>query len=353
MDPNTVQPDPERSAPAGVHAAADAELGLARSLSPRLVEAEVEALAEEIRSKWIPKAGSMPPSSEKLRATIVEVDLEIQSKLARVESEVIPALSEVERRMLDRMTRLVIGSGGEIEDRIFVTRPGVMILTKEPELTPAAEALFGAMRIDTDQPGYQSLVHFKTAVTNLTFPEKGKDTASFLDNVVGKSGHRSVTNDIKPVFFIAGVGLETQLELIAHHEADVGRLTSSATVAANFPLFEVNGTTWERMLQKLRTLDHILYSRDFDQRFDPRSLSADGKELANREHPGNKAVALTYSMGLKDFHKLFIGRLAPHGNELGIQEVIGRMCGVLHTAFPLVINEPAWYPSQGNAKKYQ
>ena len=48
----------------------------------------------------------------------------------------------------------------------------------------------------------------------------------------------------------AGIALETSLELIAHHEASIARLTSSKTKAMSNPLFRVQGSPDERAAQK-------------------------------------------------------------------------------------------------------
>ena len=68
---------------------------------------------------------------------------------------------------------------------------------------------------------------------------------------------------------------------------------------------------------------------------------------------GCKATALTYTMSLKDFHKLFIGRLPASGNEHEVRDVCGRMCRLLHGRYPLVIRTPEEYAGMAHGEKYK
>jgi hypothetical protein len=272
--------------------------------------------------------------------------------LDQLESQILPHLTPIEQEMHLRMQKIVLGSGGEIEDHLFVTRPGILLLTEPPQLTDRARQLFADLHLSPDTTDTQQLVHFKTAVTNLTFPTGGKNTERYLEQVVRKAAHRSVLNDIKPVFLLAGIASETALELIAHKEADVGRLTSSATRAMGFPHFEINGDAWERWGQKVALLEHLLNHRQISALFDAVGTFSPRLEYQNRLHPGSKSLALVYSMGLKDLHKMLIGRLAPQGNEAALQEVCVRICTLLHERYPQFIETPEWYRDQGNGAKY-
>src|SRR5262249_38401710 len=150
---------------------------------------------------------STPPPN--LREMIVGMVERYRELVGRLEAEALPGLTPLEREMHQRMQTLVLGSGGEIEDHLFVTRPGVMLLTEEPQLTDQARLLFSDLHPPPDSTDAQQLVHFKTAVTNLTFPKAGKNTERYLDQVVRKAAHRSVVNDIRPVFLLAGIAVET------------------------------------------------------------------------------------------------------------------------------------------------
>ncbi len=57
-------------------------------------------------------------------------------------------------------------------------------------------------------------------------------------------------------------------------------------------------------------------------------------------------------MSLKDFHRLFIGRLNnAGGNETEVQEVCGLMCEQLNAEYPLVVRTPAEYSGMTNKDK--
>ena len=68
--------------------------------------------------------------------------------------------------------------------------------------------------------------------------------------------------------------------------------------------------------------------------------------------PGCKAVALTYTMSLKDFHKFFIGRCPKSGNEIEVRQLAKLMCDILHEEFPVIIKDFETYAGKSNGEKY-
>jgi hypothetical protein len=60
-------------------------------------------------------------------------------------------------------------------------------------------------------------------------------------------------------------------------------------------------------------------------------------------------MAFTYKMSIKDLHKLFIGRISPHGNEQEVQEVCSMMCDLLHERYPLIIDKSEDYYKRNTA----
>ncbi len=312
-------------------------------------ETTVALLEQSVLARY-GESGSPPPTN--LREMIAGMVERCQDLVRELEDQVLPCLTPIEREMHQRMQTLVLGSAGEIEDHLFVTKPGILLLTEEPRLTDPARQLFADLHLSQDTTDAQQLVHFKTAVTNLTFPKGGKNTERYLEQVVRKAAHRSVVNDVRPVFLLAGIAAETALELIAHKEGDIGRLTSSATSAMRFPHFEINGEAWERLVQKVALLEHLLNHRKLFALSGAVGTFSHTLEYQNRLHPGNKALALVFSMGLKDIHKMLIGRLAPQGNEAALQEVCTRMCTLLNQRHPQFIETPEWYRDQGNGAKY-
>lgn len=233
---------------------------------------------------------------------------------SRIESLYARSVSDRELYLARNMLLLVRAGRGEVRDSIFVTKPGVAVLARS-EPTPMGAQVFG-------QAHTKPLLEM-TSVT----------------------------------FLLAGVSLETSMEFIAHKEASVARLTSSKeadgskTSAMNVALFRVQGETARDQIEFLK--DFLALYGSFEIRANPRKNWPNGIEFFNMLKPGNKATALAYTMSLPDFHKLFIGRLAPHGNETEVQEVARRMCEQLHSMYPEVILSPEEYAQLGNGAKYK
>jgi len=152
-------------------------------------------------------------------------------------------------------------------------------------------------------------------------------------------------------FLVSGIALETSLELVAHKEARVARLTSSKTLAMNLPLFRVQG---DDLQMTKRYLESVLKHRTiFEEKNQPRKKVANGNELFNMTLPACKATALCYSMTLKEYHSLFIGRMGPNGNEEEVREVVRKMASQLNQRFPNHILPPQTYLNFNNAEKYK
>lgn len=143
------------------------------------------------------------------------------------------------------------------------------------------------------------------------------------------------------------------MELIAHKEAAVARLTTSKTAAMNAPLFRVQGSS-ESTGGSIAYLKLALMARAaFERREDPRvKWGKDGVELFNISQAGAKCTALVYTMTISDFHKLFIGRMGEAGNEMEVREVVRLMANALHALYPAHILEPSEYLALGNGAKY-
>ena len=152
-------------------------------------------------------------------------------------------------------------------------------------------------------------------------------------------------------FLLSGIAIETSLELVAHHEAKVARLTSSKTNAMNHPLFRIQGSD---TLQQRQYLKKLIASRTaFDSIYQPRQAwGSHGNEFFNMIAPACKVTAVCYTMTLADYHKLFIGRMSPTGNEQEMIHVVHRMATQLHKLYPKFIQEPNYYRNCGNAMKY-
>lgn len=253
----------------------------------------------------------------------------------------------------ERLRKLILNSGGEIEDSIYVTKPGIRLLAAT-ELTPSAREVFDEMNIDGSRPEYERMAEFNSRITYLSFRDEPKSSEDFNRKMVEEYGHLSVHSAYNATFLLAGVAMETCLEVIAHNEANVARLTSSRTKAMDETLYRISGDEEAIEIQK----KEIVRIRNFRERGhvshelkdDP---DLDHREWLNRLNIGCKAVALTCTMNIKDYHKTFIGRLSHHGVETGMREVCEGMCEILHRRYPLVIQEPSHYYELNNAEKYQ
>ncbi len=173
------------------------------------------------------------------------------------------------------LARLVEVAGGVVEDGVFVRKPGVCLLADNTSTSAAS---------------------FHT-------------------------------------FFIAGVSVETSMELIAHREAKVARLTTSKTKAMDQPLYRITDDQprWQKECHRRAMAANRYLDRHFT------------RETRNMLHPGTKATALCYTMMLTDFHKLFLGRAPVEGNETEVREVIQQMHAALYALYPKVFNSWEWY----------
>ena len=68
---------------------------------------------------------------------------------------------------------------------------------------------------------------------------------------------------------------------------------------------------------------------------------------------GMKATAFTFCMTIKDYHKLFIGRIPELGNESDIRLICRKMCNILHELYPKIIHPADYYENINNGEKYK
>ena len=237
--------------------------------------------------------------------------------------------------------KLIELAGGQVEDGLFVSRPGVCI-TNCTTLTDRGSEIFNAMNIDDSEPIYRQNAEFNSRITYMSFPEKKQSSKEYNDMMVNKFGHLSVYNDFYATILFAGISVECALELVAHNEGKVARLTSSKTKAQNDPLFVLlGGQDIERSL--IRDVLSVMkkYSGAIDY------------DVFNNLFPGSKAVSLTLNMSLKDWHKTFIGRISETGVEREVRLVMERAALLLGQKFGGLIKTPEEYLQMGNKTKYE
>lgn len=247
--------------------------------------------------------------------------------------------------MTSWMHRLVVETGGVVEHERFVTRPGCVLIASTTATTRGRE-LMAALNVGPGED-YADLAELGSRLTYLAFQDvpdapDGARSAAYLAKIAVEAQHLSIFGASHATFLIAGVAAETSHELVAHREARVARLTTSNTKAMDAPLFRLQGSDASQEAQRREILAML----------EARSSGIENRELSNMQNPGSKATALTFTMALKDFHTLFIGRLPPKGNEIEVREVCTRMCEELHGLYPLVIRSPEFYAGLDNGKKY-
>eukprot|EP00742_Colponemidia_sp_Colp-10_P013576 GILJ01015344.1.p1 GENE.GILJ01015344.1~~GILJ01015344.1.p1 ORF type:complete len:1210 (+),score=145.61 GILJ01015344.1:690-4319(+) len=192
---------------------------------------------------------------------------------------------------LTTMITLVEAGDGQVLDGLFVTRPGVLMLTSH-------------------------------------------DSTESIKSVQDDNGDTLVS------FLIAGISVETSLELTAHKEAKVARLTSSKTRAMSTPLYRVQGRhTLNQRIQLSALASVQLWNYQ------------ESVEIQNMTRPACKSTAICYSMTVKDFHTMFIGRMNTVSNETEVVEVVERMAVALAHRFPTVIRDVEWYRHASNLDK--
>lgn len=241
------------------------------------------------------------------------------------------------------IARLVIETGGLLDGR-YVLSPGCRVIA-QTTVAPEAEGLLSALNIGASGD-YAKLAELSSRITYLAFKDAPDPAASdaYLHRMATEAQHLSVFAATHVTFLIAGVAAETSMELCAHREARIARLTTSKTKAMDDPLFRLQGDADAQAKQRAAIEAAMAAARG------PRGDLE--RELANMLNPGSKATAFTFTMNLKDYHSLFIGRLSESGNEREVREICGRMCELLHAAYPLVIRAPAAYAGMNNGAKY-
>jgi adenylate kinase len=212
-------------------------------------------------------------------------------------------LTAREQKCVAWMTDMIEMGGGQVSDGLFVTQPGVLLLTT------------------FEGSSWKAFPHDQGMVS----------------------------------FLIAGVAIETSLELCAHKEARVARLTSSKTNAMTAPLFRVQGSM-------VSSPSNAVNSTAAQRMYLSQAVAMRNASLAMREQnspmelknmllPACKATALCYSMKIADFHKLFIGRIPEPGNENEVRYVTAKMADILHAQFPEHIHPSAHYLGGSNKDK--
>jgi len=234
--------------------------------------------------------------------------------------------------------KLILASGGLIENNIFVTKPGIVI-TQITKQTEEFKRISSIMNIDSERDEYEQHGEFNSRITYMSFKKDTNDSTNYNKKMVKEFQHLSVYNDHHVTFLLAGISLEACQEIVAHSEATVARLTSSKTKTQSNPLFVINNPHQKEYIKSLITLREKHLSNDVED--------------DNMMFPSTKAISLTVTMSLKNWHKTLIGRLSNKGVEKEVLSIMKEICELLNTEYPLVIKTPETYYEISNGEKYK
>lgn len=254
---------------------------------------------------------------------------------------------------LDIFKELLDYTGAKYHD-IFVDRPGVKIFSSSKLHDTDTIPPHYSMTADD----FNALGEFKSRLCYLSYPrgdisddERLKKTHEFNRKMIEEYGHTSVWNAFYVEFMIVGVSIETMIELLAHTESKVSRLTSSKTKAQNDTYYRLQGTTDEREIQ-------ASFIRQFLELKKSHAWESTRTEFKNMANLGTKCGALMYSMSIKDFRKMIAGRQGETGNETEIREIVSLMLIQLKNEYPAMFNDMSVNPldqshSLVNISKYE
>lgn len=237
---------------------------------------------------------------------------------------------------LSQMRAQIEHAGGCIEGERFVTRVGMQPIA-ETALLKEGKGLCDLMNVGASSGTYAGqLAELFSRQTYLAFPNEPQNEAAYLDRVINKAGHRSVTKGSVVVHHIAGLSVAGVIDLI-RHGGDIARLTTSKTKAMNETMYRLMGSDSERELQRKFTEDFLSMRADIEQKFNPRKLSKNGDELFNVFNLQTKTLVLFHSMNLKQLYSLLKTTLVKGDAEAELRELCIDVIEKLHARNPMII----------------
>jgi hypothetical protein len=221
-----------------------------------------------------------------------------------------------------KLKDLIIESGGEISDDLFVEKVGVKII-KSTELDMDFMSKFINAKSDNLPNDYLISGKFNAQLCYLAFNKEKEDKPIEFCRKMIQYGHLSVWNDFYVTFMIAGASDETIKEFLAHNESTCNRLTSSNTKSQIDTFYRIQGEKHQRYIQKKFITEFVeMRNRWKDELGAIEWLTY---EYFNLQNLGSKAGAFVYTMNLKDFKKMIKGRLPQFGNESEVREIVKMM----------------------------
>lgn len=213
---------------------------------------------------------------------------------------------------------ILVNTGAEIEDDIFITKPGICIIgeTKVSDFK----------MFDNTKDDYIELGGIGAKICYMS--EKSSEE---LCDDMSKYGHYSIYNGIYVTFLIVGVSIESMLELLAHRESTSSRQTTSKTNSQNMPYYRIQGTREQMNLQKEFILEHLKLKKIYEERFKQTNQIP---EFFNMLDVSCKCGCFEYTMSLKDFRKTITSRISKFGNETEVRYIFLNILELLYKKYP-------------------
>jgi adenylate kinase family enzyme len=219
---------------------------------------------------------------------------------------------------------ILIKSGAEIENDIFVIKPGISIIA---ETKTENNNLF----YNEENSDYVKLGGFSAKICYMS-----EKTEKELCEDMAKYNHYSIYNGIYITFLIAGVSIETMIELMSHKESSISRQTTSKTISQNMPYYRVQGTFEQIELQKKYILEYLKLKKSYEQEFKKTNQIP---EFFNMLDLGCKCACFEYTMSLKDLRKTITSRILKFGNETEVRYVFMKILDILYNKYPICFRD--------------
>lgn len=215
--------------------------------------------------------------------------------------------------MYRNIMETIINHWNWVVDWNFVTKPWITVMNTHDWLTLEGSELLQKLWISTEQWTWLALSEFNARLTYLAFNDIWPSEL-YHNKMIDSLKHLSPYSLPTPQVLVSWCSIETSLELVAHVEAKIARLTSSKTLAMSEPLYRVQGTMEDMDMQK------NIINKYLDMRSNEETLLP--TEFLNMTQPSCKATALAIGMNPKDWHRTIKSRFSPTWVETEVREVI-------------------------------
>lgn len=219
----------------------------------------------------------------------------------------------------EKISKLIEYSGGEVLDKRYVLKPGVMLISKTVNLIPTDISSLFNLTDDNKQLG-----ELNARITFMNFNESRED---YIEKIINKFKHHSILSNINLGFLIAGVKGETLLEF-ASSTANISRQTTSRTRSADDTLYVASDSDFELINEFLKIRNKYLENH-------PLTTNKDEIEKRNEFNLFTKAMCFTVSMNLADWI-WYIDKKTTQDYEYEFQEICKRIKEIIKKDYPYI-----------------